>query len=353
MLHARGGWIVLDAVIVGAGQAGLAMGYHLSRLNKNFIIIEKGERIGATWQNRYDSLVLFTPRALSSLPGLQMEGPPQGLPTKNEVADYLQLYAEIFSLPVHLKTEVLSVEKTGSSFKITTTEKAYSAKQIIVATGPFQSPAVPALSKKLSMEVQQLHSSEYKNTAQLKKGNVLVVGGGNSGAQIAVELAASKEVHFSVGKKPRFLPLSLFGKSIFWWFKRSGLLNARKNSVIGTKIRSNGDPIFGYELKRLIRNKKIILHSRTISCHGNMIVFQNQQKLNVQNVIWATGFSSSYDWLRIPEVFDSTGTPIHNRGITAVKGLYFLGLPWQHKRGSALLLGVGEDAEFLASQLDF
>lgn len=343
---------MLDVLVIGAGQAGLAMGYHLSKQKKKFVILEKEKRIGATWQKRYDSLVLFTPRAFSSLPGLQMEGPPQGFPSKNEVTAYLQLYATKFSLPIHLETDVLAVENIDSAFKIKTSKIEYWAKQVIVATGPFQSPAIPAMSQKLAADVCQLHSSEYKNASQLKSGNVLVVGGGNSGAQIAVELAAFKEVHLSVSKNPQFLPLTLLNKSIFWWFKYSGLLNATKDSIVGEKIRTKGDPIFGYDLKRLIRDKKIIMHPRAVSCQQDLFIFQNQQQLNVQNVIWATGFSSVYNWLQIPGVLDHHGNPIHKKGITAVKGLYFLGLPWQRKRGSSLLLGVGEDAEFLADQLN-
>lgn len=343
---------MLDAVVVGAGQAGLAMGYHLSRQKKKFVILEKEESIGTVWRNRYDSLKLFTPRAFSSLPGLPMEGPPQEFPAKNEVSAYLQLYAKTFNLPVHLQNEVLAAVKADSAFKIITTQNEYLAKRLIVATGPFQSPSVPPISEKLAMEVRQLHSSEYKNAKQLKPGNVLIVGGGNSGAQIAVELAASKEVHLSVSQSPRFLPLSILGKSIFWWFGSTGLLKATRESMVGRKIRSSGDPIFGYELKQLIQDRKILLHPRTISCCFDIFTFQDQEQLKIQNVIWATGFSSHFGWLQIPEVFDSHGQPLHQRGITPVNGLYFLGLPWQHKRGSALLLGVGEDAEFLASQLE-
>ncbi|CAH0345315.1 NAD(P)/FAD-dependent oxidoreductase [Bacillus sp. CECT 9360] len=340
-----------DVIIIGVGQAGLSMGYQLSKTSKRFLILDQGKRVGDVWRYRYDSLILFTPRSYSSLPGLKMGGNLNGLPSKDEVADYLEQYAYTFDLPIQLETEVLSLRKEGETFSIESSKGTLHTKEVIVATGPFQTPAIPLISKKLSKDVCQLHSSDYHNPSQLKDGNVLVIGGGNSGAQIAVELTKTKEVHLSVSENIRYLPLSFLGHSIFWWFDRMGILKAKRNSFIGRKIRSKGDPIFGYNLKQFLNEKKITLHPRTKDCIGNIIQFRDQHELEVQNVIWATGFSSNYDWIQIPTVCDKTGNPIHNRGMTNIKGLYFLGQPWQHKRGSALLLGVGEDAEFITNQL--
>lgn len=343
--------MIFDVIIIGAGQAGLSMGYHLSKTTKRFIILDQGKRIGDVWRNRYDSLMLFTPRSFSSLPGMKMDGNPNEFPSKDEVADYLEQYADTFDLPIQLETEVLSLRKGGETFSIESSKGTLHSKEVIIATGPFQTPAIPPIYKNLSNDVYQVHSSAYRNPSQLQAGNVFVIGGGNSGAQIAVELAKTKEVHFSVSQNIRYLPLSFLGHSIFWWFDRLGILKATRNSFIGNRIRSKGDPIFGYDLKHLLHEKKITLHPRTQGCSGSMVKFQDEQQVEVQNVIWATGFSSNYDWIQIPSVCDNAGKPMHNQGITNIKGLYFLGRPWQHKRGSALLLGVGEDAEFIVNHL--
>jgi putative flavoprotein involved in K+ transport len=344
---------MFDVIIIGAGQAGLSMGYHLLKQTNNFLIIDQSKQIGDSWKNRYDSLVLFTTREFSSLPGLQMKGDSQGFPTKNEVVEYLDLYARTFELPIQMETNVQSLEKQENTFLIKTNKEIMHSKQVIIATGPFQLPSIPSISKNLSNNVYQVHSSAYKNASQLLPGNAIVVGGGNSGAQIAVELSVSREVHLSISKDIRFLPLSFFGKSIFWWFKKLGILNATAESFIGKRIRGNGDPIFGNELKHLHLDQRIILHPRTIHCDQETFQFEDQQKIEVKNVIWATGFKSSYEWINISRVLDKTGNPVHSRGITQIEGLYFLGLPWQHKRGSALLLGVGEDAAYIANQLNF
>lgn len=193
----------------------------------------------------------------------------------------------------------------------------------------------------------QLHSSEYKNRSQLNDGSVLVVGGGNSGAQIAVELSQHYETYISVGHKSRFLPLTIGDRSIFWWFEKIGLLNLNRNSFIGKIVQSQPDPIFGYELKEKIKNNRVKLKSRTKSIHQNKVQFDDHSTITVDNVIWATGFIQVYSWIDIPHLLDSNGNLKHNRGVTEVDGLYFLGMPWQHRRGSALLLGVGDDAAYL------
>ncbi|CAH0244881.1 putative oxidoreductase CzcO [Peribacillus frigoritolerans] len=343
--------IILDTIIVGAGQAGICMGYWLSKTDQTFIIIDGGTRIGDTWRKRYNSLTLFTPRYLSSLPGLTLKGNQKGFPTKDEVADYLEQYALTFDLPIQMETEVIVMEKQDDTFFLTTTKGTFQARQVIIATGPFQTPFIPEIARNLSPMVFQIHSSWYREPSQLKPGIAVVVGGGNSGAQIAVELAATRQVYLSVGQKPRHLPLVILGKSTFWWFDRLGLLKAKKDSIIGQKLRNAGDPIFGNDLKGLTRDGKIKFLPRAIKCEGHSMGFLGSEELDVQNVIWATGFKSSYSWINIPFVCDESGNPIQQRCLSNVDGLYFLGRPWQHKRGSALLTGVGEDAEYLARSL--
>ncbi|WP_186579426.1 flavin-containing monooxygenase [Aquibacillus kalidii] len=342
---------MLDVLVIGVGQAGLAVGYQLHKRGVNFLIIGREKEIGNTWRERYDSLSLFTSREFSSLPGLALQGEKHGFPTKDEIANYLADYALSFQLPIQLETNVEELAKHGEYFTIQTSKGLLTAKQVIVATGPFQEPTIPSNAKNLSAEIRQMHSSQYRNVDQLQPGNVLVVGGGNSGAQIAVELAATREVHLSVSYKLRYLPLVIGGKSIFWWFQKLGILKATSDSWLGKRLRSGGDPIFGFKLKKLIRRKKIVVHPRTINCERHSFTFYNQDKLEVKNVIWATGFHLYFPWILIGEIFDTENNLIHERGTTTVEGLYFVGLPWQHKRGSALLLGVGEDAAYIADRI--
>jgi len=339
-------------IVIGAGQAGLAMGYYLTQSNNNFLILDKGNNIGQVWRSRYDSLTLFTARMYSSLPGLTLEGDAQGLPTKEEIALYLETYAAKFKLPIQLETEVLNVAHKEDVFSVETNKGILTARNIIIATGPFHHKYIPHFADKLSCDVIQLHSSEYKNPSQLKPGNVLVVGGGNSGAQIAVELSGTKNTFFSVSQKLRFLPLKVGGKSIFWWFDKLGILKATNTSILGKKIQQNGDPIFGYELKKAVKELEVKLKEKVINIEKNHVFFKDNSKLQVDNIIWATGFKQKYSWLNIDNIYNKKGMIKHQRGLTAIEGLYFMGLPWQHKRGSALLQGVGEDAKYIENHIN-
>lgn len=339
--------MIYDVLVVGGGQAGLSMGYYLKQSGLSFVILDNQSKAGDVWRKRYDSLIMFTPRLYSSLPGLPLPGDPKEFPTKDEIADYLDQYVQAFDLPIKFNTQVQKVRKEKDIFVISTNDLMLKTKRIVIATGPFHTPSIPSFSKELSREITQLHSSEYRNPTQLQDGPVLVVGSGNSGAQIAVELSESHETYLSVSQTIRFMPLNIAGKSIFWWFDKLGILKADRHSFIGKKIQSKGDPIFGYELREKIKNHSVILKSRTKSIHKNEIQFEDLTSISVKNIIWATGFIPNYSWIEIPNLLDSNGKVTHERGVTEIDGLYFLGLPWQHRRGSALLLGVGEDAEYL------
>lgn len=343
--------MIYDVLIIGAGQAGLSMGYYLKKSSLSFIIIDNHKRVGDVWRNRYDSLVLFTPRSYSSLHGLRMEGDPDGFPTKNEVADYLEIYAETFQLPIRLDTKVQQVYKSDKYLNIVTQNSTLQAKKVVIATGPFHHPRIPAFSKELQGDIIQLHSSQYKNPIQLKEGNVLVVGGGNSGAQIAVEISKSHPTYLSAGGPLRFFPLTFANKSIFWWLDQLGILKANSTSKLAKWLRRKGDPIFGLELKEKIKLGKVSMKGRTIGITQNEILFADDSTLKIDNIIWATGFETNFSMLDFPQIFDEKGKIIHERGISNIDGLYFLGLPWQHRRGSALLLGVGDDAKFLFEKI--
>lgn len=343
--------MLYDVLVIGAGQAGLSVGYYLKKNNLSFLLLDQGSEIGESWRKRYDSLKLFTPRSYSYLPGLALNGDPNGYPTKDEISDYLTQYAKAFSLPVKLQTMITKLEKDGDCFALSTSQGEYRSKQVIVATGPFHKPNIPDFSKFISDEVLQVHSSEYKNPYQLKSGTTVVVGAGNSGAQIAVELADGRDVYLSVGHNLKFLPQDFFGKSIFWWFDKLGILKANINSKVGQLIRNKPDPIFGYELKMKLKNGGIQQKPKAVSASDNKILFEDQSTVEVRNLIWSTGFKSDYSWIRIPSIFNEKGMPIHERGITDIQGLYFSGLSWQYRRGSALLEGVGSDAEYLVAKI--
>ncbi len=340
-----------DTIVIGAGQAGLSIGYYLNQSKQNFILIDKGSEVGGSWKVRYDSLSLFTSRLYSSLPGMPLEGEEQGFPTKDEIVTYLKKYADRFKIPIKFNTEVVNVSKMNGNFLIKTKREEYQAKNVVIATGPFQTPSIPLFSKGLPNDIRQLHSSQYKNPEQLVEGNVLVIGGGNSGAQIAVELSKQRETYLACSRKLKYLPLSVGRKSIYWWFNKLGILKANHKSLLGKLIQQIGDPIFGFELKNAINNKEVIIKKRVTGCEQNKVIFEDTSILEVSNIIWATGFNIDYPWLKIDDVINEEGKVVHNRGISTIKGLYFIGLPWQYRRGSAILQGVGYDAEYIVRQI--
>jgi putative flavoprotein involved in K+ transport len=340
-----------DVIIIGGGQAGLSMGYFLRNSNLSFIILDRCSEVGKAWKDRYDSLRLFTPSYLSELPGLSLEKSSNLYPTKNQIAGYIKDYALKYSLPLQLNTEVQRIYLKNNEFVVETSKGQITAHNVVVATGPFQKPNIPGFSSQLSDKVFQIHSSEYKNPGQLKEGTALVVGGGNSGAQIAVELSKVMEVYLSVGHKMMYLPQDLGNKSIFWYLDKLGVYKASQNSMFGKMLQRKPDPIFGFELKGLIKNETIKLKPRAVSSENDAITFQDGSRLDVDNIIWATGYQPDYNWIEIPNLISDQGYPIHQRGVTSQRGLFFLGLPWLHNRSSALIQGVGKDAEYLYEYL--
>ena len=334
-------------VVIGAGQAGLAMGYYLQRGNEKFLILEKGLLAGNAWKNRYDSLKLFTPRMFSSLPGLPLDGDKHDFPSKDDIAIYLHDYATNFNLPIQFETEVIEVTNTNGIFTVVTNKGTVTSKNLVVATGAFQNKYIPPFAEKISKRVFQIHAAEYKNPSKLKEGTVMIVGGGNSGAQIAVELSTVKNTYISVGHKLSFWPLVVARKSIFWWFDKLGILKATSSSFLGKKLKQRGDPIFGFELKEAIKDWDVTMKGRVVNAEMDYLIFDDQSNLQVDNLIWSTGFKPDFSWLHITGILNAEGEVKHQRGVTSIKGLYFLGLPWQHRRGSSLLQGVGDDAEYI------
>ncbi|WP_459502280.1 flavin-containing monooxygenase [Bacillus sp. C1] len=342
---------MLDVIVIGAGQAGLAMGYYLQQGNYRFVLLDGEKEVGDSWRKRYDSLQLFTPRRYCALPGMRLNGDQNEFPSKDEIANYLEAYAKHFSIPVRLNMNALKIKKKGSVFEVYTSKEIMQSKRVIIASGAFQQSFIPSISQNLSHNIFQIHSSQYQSPMQIPDGPVLVVGGGNSGTQIAVELAKTHDVTIAVSHPLSFLPLKIMGRSIFSWLETIGLLYAGTNTRRGRWFRQRKDPIFGFECRELIRNGKITVKPKVVNALQHKVVFSDDSTCDVQNIIWSTGFTPNYRWIEVEGAVNQEGFPIHTRGVSKVQGLYYIGLPWQHQRGSALLCGVGQDAEFVCSSI--
>jgi putative flavoprotein involved in K+ transport len=336
----------MDVVIVGAGQAGLALGYYLAQQGLRFVILDGAQAVGDSWRKRYDSLRLFTPAQYNNLPGLAFPAEPDSYPTKDDVADYLALYARTFHLPVRVGTRVTHIAPAPGGYAVHTDSETFVTRQVAVATGPFQKPFVPSMSQGLASEVYQVHSAQYQNPQQLPSGPVLVVGAGNSGAQIARGLSADRQVYLSSAQKLPYVPQRILGKDMFWWGHALGLMQVPITTWLGRKL-SQRDPLIGTDLRQLVQEHGVELVGRTVSASGHALTTGDGRTVTVNAVVWATGFRPDYEWLKA-EVFDERGIPVHKRGVARAPGIYFIGLPWLHTRGSGLLGGVGRDAEYLS-----
>lgn len=340
-----------EVVVIGGGQAGLAMGHHLARQGRSFAILDAGPAVGHVWRTRWDSLKLFTPARYSALPGLPFPGDPEHCPGKDAVADYLEDYARAFDLPVHPGRAVTALRPhpSGEGFRVEAGAERYEARQVVVATGPFQRPAIPAAAQRLSPEVVQLHSSAYRNPEQLPPGPVLVVGGGNSGVQIAAELAPTRPTTLALGGRMLRLPERLLGRSVFWWLERAGVMNVTVESALGRRA-SRRELLLGSGPETLARDLGVRRVGRVADAGGSRVLTREGEAVEAAAVVWATGYRADHSWIHAP-VLDPRGLPVHRRGVTPAPGLYFLGLPWQHTRGSALLGWVGRDAAYLAARI--
>jgi putative flavoprotein involved in K+ transport len=342
---------VLDVVVVGGGQAGLAMAWHLAQQGRRFVVLEAAPELGHVWRRRWDSLKLFTPAQYDALPGMAFPASADTYPTKDPVADYLQAYAAAFELPVRLDAKVTELRRRDDgSFQVRTAAgEPFQAWQVVVATGPFQVPFVPPQAGGLDPSVTQLHSADYRNPQTLPDGPALVVGGGNSGFQIAEELAATRQVDLSIATRYPMLPQRLAGRDLFWWLTRLGLLRVTVTSRPGRRM-SRRDFVIGTNRRRL-QGKGVRFRPRLVDIDGRIVRFADHSLLeDVGVVVWATGYRPDYAWIDVPGVVRE-GHIVHRRGVTEVPGLYVLGLSWQHTRGSALLGFVNEDAAYLAERI--
>ena len=339
-----------DVVVVGGGQAGLAIGYHLAQQQRRFTILEAADTPAAAWRERWDSLKLFTPVRYNSLPGLPFPGEPASYPGRDDVVAYLSDYARRFELPVELNSRVRAVQPNErGGYRVELDDRTYETDQVVVATGPFQVPRVPPVAAGLDPDVVQLHSTAYRSPRQIPAGPVLVVGGGNTGYQIAEELSREHDVHLSIGSRQTPLPQRILGRDLFTYLEAARLMRVTVTSRPGRRLQHR-ETLIGSSPRAARRRHGIHLHGRAEHAHGRQVTFADGAPMEPASVIWATGFALDHTLVKTP-VFDDTGRVVHQRGVTAAPGLYFLGLPWQHTRGSALLGWVKDDAAFIAQRI--
>ena len=347
----------IDAIIVGGGQAGLAAAYHLKQAGLSCLVVEKHQRIGDNWRVRYDSLLLFASRRYSHLPGLTLEGDPTGYPNKDELADYLERYAQHFELPMALGAEVVSVQKSDQGFVTQYksndgSEVTVASHAVICASGGFEVPNIMPCAKKISPSVSQFTPANYQRPSQLSPGPVLIVGDGSTGRQLAREIIKTHSVTLATGSKRAVKPQQILGRDFFWWLDKLGLLRIKKDSWLGRYAQSKG-PFPGRNLKlHQLKKLGIQLKGRLSETVGESAVFVDGEQIPVSNVIWSMGYHNNYDWLKLEGALDERGELKEERGVsTAVEGLFCIGKAWQWTRGSATLTGVGADAAYICEQI--
>jgi putative flavoprotein involved in K+ transport len=346
----------IHTIVIGGGQAGLSAGYHLAKQGLNFLILDANNRIGNAWRNRWDSLRLFTPARYVELPGMPFPANGETFPNKDQVADYLEFYAERFKLPVQCGVKVERLSKHGDHFLIDAGHLQYEADNVIVAMANYQVPKIPAFAHDLDPSILQLTPESYKRPSQLQEGGVLVVGVGNSGADIAMDVARSHDTWIA-GKESGHIPWdinSFFARQVaFRMIRFLGHHLLTTSTPIGRKRRPDmlhrATPLIRVKPNDLV-NAGIKRVGRVLGMREGRPLLEDGSTLEVRNVIWCTGYQPGFSWIDLP-VFDVGGDPAHVRGVSRVPGLYFLGLHFQYAMSSATLIGIGRDAEFVVGEL--
>jgi putative flavoprotein involved in K+ transport len=345
-----------ETVIIGGGQAGLSVGYHLKRRDLPFVILDANERIGNSWRKRWDSLRLFTPARYSGLTGGRFPAPAVSFPTKDEMADYLESYAARFDLPVRTGVNVDALSRQDDRYILTSGDRRFEAEHVVVATGANQVPKVPSFANDLHPNIVQLHSSQYRHPSQLQEGAVLVVGAGNSGAEIAFEVSRTHSTYLS-GKPSGQIPVRhgpAMARFVFPVIRFVGHHVLTLRTPIGRKVQpkfiSRGAPLIRVKLKDLIA-AGVEQVPRTVGMEDGRPTLEDGHVLDVSNVIWCTGFREEFPWIDLP-IFGEDGRPLHERGVVVGEpGLYFVGLLFQYAATSDVLPGVGRDAEYIAKHI--
>jgi putative flavoprotein involved in K+ transport len=339
----------IPTVIIGGGQAGLVMGHHLQQAGERFVILDAQPRIGDTWRNRWDSLRLFTPPKYSSLPGWPIQV--GAFPTHTEMADYLEAYARHFDLPVRSGVRVNRLSRSGSTLRLETSAGELLTNRVVIATGGYQVPIVPDYAADLAPEMRQLHSSAYCDSDQLY-GTVLVVGAGNSGAEIALEAARSGHPTWLAGRHPGQVPFRIetrLGKVlvplVMFMFRRVLTLDTPMGRKMRTKVLGHGKPLVRTKLRDL-EAADVRRVGRIAGVRDGLPVTADGEVIEPQTIVWCTGFRSDYSWIDL-QVTDENGNPITERGVSPQAGLYFLGVDFQYAAASGFIQGLDQDARYL------
>jgi putative flavoprotein involved in K+ transport len=346
-----------DVLVVGAGQSGLALGYHLQRRGREVLLVDRNERVGDSWRARWDSLKLYSPASRDGLPGMPFPAGRTAYPTKDKMADYLEAYAARFELPVRLRTEIGTLTHEDGRFVAHTGGSRIEAQNVVVASGVFEKPFVPPFADELSPAITQLHSSAYRNLAQLQDGPVLVVGASHSGADIAYEASSRHEVVLS-GRDTGQLPASIEsrrGRMLFrgLFFAGSHILtvDTPMGRKMRTHVRHGGAPLLRYRRPDLRKAGVERVLERTMGVQDGLPVLDGGRVLDVKNIVWCTGFRPDFDWIRLPLEIGEDGYPVQYRGASTTPGLYFVGLPFLHSFASMLIGGADRDTERVAEQI--
>jgi putative flavoprotein involved in K+ transport len=345
----------LETVIIGGGQAGLSVGHHLARRGRPFLILDSGRRVGDAWRKRWDSLRLFTPARFNGLAGMRFPAPAHSFPTKDQVADYLEDYATQFQLPVRTGVRVNRLWRDDGRFVVAAGDRSWEADNAVVAMSSFQVPRVPPFATNLSLDIVQLHSAGYRNPSQLQQGGVLVVGAGNSGAEIALEVA-SRHPTWLAGKESGHVPFQIEGAAARYvfqplLFRVIGHRVLTVDTPIGRRMRprllSHAAPLVRVKPKDLAA-AGIQRVPRVVGVRDGYPLLADQRILEVANVIWCTGFGPDFSWIDLPIFGANEHEPTHHRGVVANQpGLYFVGLYFLYAMSSGFLPGVDRDAEHI------
>jgi putative flavoprotein involved in K+ transport len=347
-----------QAIVIGGGQAGLSVGYHLARRGRSFVILEANERVGDSWRRRWDSLRLFTPARYAGLVGMPFPAARYAFPTKNEMADYLENYAARFELPVRTGVKVDRLSRHEGQYVVNAGDRRFEAEHVVVAMATYQVPRVPPFGRELNPGIVQLHSFEYRNPSQLRDGPVLVVGAGNSGAEIAVELARSHQVWVSgrdtghVPFKIESLPRRLLTPFVLRvLFHRILTVSTPIGRRVRPKLLRQGGPLIRVRPNDLAASG-VERTPRMAGVRGGLPLLEDGRVLDVANVIWCTGFEPGFSWIDLP-VVESGVEPTHVGGIAVGEpGLYFVGLHFLYALSSTMIHGVGRDAERIVDVID-
>jgi putative flavoprotein involved in K+ transport len=346
-----------ETVVVGGGQAGLAVGYHLSREQRDFVILDAGERVGDPWRARWPSLRLYSPARLDGLPGMPFPAPRHYWPTANEFADFLESYAERFALPVRPRVRVDRISRKGEGYLVTAGEERFEADNVVVATGVMQEPVVPAFAGELDPRIRQLHSHEYRSPEGLRPGRVLVVGASHSGSDIAYEVAATHETILA-GRDTGGIPVPLLSRRMRLAWPVLRFLSTRVLTVdtplgrrMRPEVRTHGAPLIRFKTHDLLAAGVERVYSRVAGVQGGLPQLDDGRVLDVANVIWCTGFRPDYSWLDLPLEYED-GFPKQYRGaVDGLPGLYFVGMLFLHSFSSMLVLGAGRDGKRVVRHL--